>query len=138
MQTKTILTAFLLLFCLSSFAQDKKPTFEETVTYIHKLLVDTNVFFFPAGKKSGSMIKELIINKNGIINIETYNAGNATINVFEVEKIIKKTSSFGIVDKNDNSLGSMSDFPPNNAPKLENAIKHLKTLCVQEHDPFAN
>ena len=41
MQKKTIFTAFLLLFCISSFAQDKKPTKEETVDYIKNTIINS-------------------------------------------------------------------------------------------------
>lgn len=41
-----------------------------------------------------------------------------------------------ILDKNNNSIGLISDLPATYVPKLVNAFKHLRTFCTKEKDPF--
>lgn len=61
-----------------------------------------------------------------------------SVNLFDFEKIDAPDEKEwrNLLDKNNNSVGLMSDLPVTYVPKLVNTFKHLRTLCTKEKDPF--
>lgn len=140
---KKLLTIFVLcLSIVTANAQDKKTTFDETVKYINNIFNENKVIFFRQNSNRGSVIKELKVEKNGKVSF--MDAANevspseviGSFNLFDFEKIMQVYDNVYLAGKDDLNLGSFSNFPTSYNSKLENAFKHIRTLCVKEKDPF--
>jgi|GEM_PF-3030783 len=141
---KKLITLFVLFLGLGlANAQETKPTFDETVNYINNIFKENEVAYFPSkatGFISEYLVSELKIEQNGRVSFINKMSGKVkgTFNLFDFEKF--EENGFGLLflkDKNDKIIGNFSSaFPKSYIPKLEKAFKHLRTLCVKEHDPF--
>lgn len=146
-----ILFAFVLTIGATK-AQDTKPSFEETVNYINNIFKENKKLNICArgGKNSrGELCHGITASKNGKVvfcsHLPTTSTGVTndeyaifSINLFDFEKIDMPDHHDwrNILDKNNNSIGLISDLPASYVSKLVNAFKHLRTFCTKEKDPF--
>ena len=117
-------------------------TFDETVNYINNFFKENEVSYFPdmaTGFISEYLVSELKVEKNGKVSFINKTTGRVkgVFNLFEFEKLEVVNGSFLYLrDKNNNVIGYFYGFPLSHISKIENAFKHLRTLCVKEKDPF--
>ena len=136
---KNILTLLAIFFGLGLA---NAQTFDETVDYLNNFFKDNEVSYFPdmaTGFMSDYLVSELKVEKNGKVSFINKTTGKVkgVFNLFEFEKFEVVNGSFLYLrDKNNNKIGNFSRFPSTHISKLENAFKHLRTLCVKEKDPF--
>lgn len=154
---KKLIILFVLFLGLGiANAQDKKPTFDETVNYI--IQNTKGKVMYPGeldaySRVEGYHLKDVKIEKNGkielIANQEKISNGynnnfSITFNIFDlVEKVdypdgirahkflvhfngLNVSSGYGITYATDAD-----------AQKVARAFRHLKTLCVKENDLFS-
>lgn len=136
---KSLLTLLAIFFGLGIA---NAQTFDETVNYINNFFKDNEVSYFPGmatGFMSEYLVSELKVEKNGRVSFINKLTGKVkgTSNLFEFEKFEEGNSaSLWLEDKNNNIIGRFYGFPLSHISKIEKALKHLRTLCVKEKDPF--
>lgn len=131
MKTKTIIIAILLLFSLTSFAQQKKElTKEETLTYINDLF-----------KKSTGL--KTTYSLDGKTLVYTYEGGTSRFYLGNKSQL--KVEEKDIEGKYwiwfpDGKLAGIYALTEEDAKRLKNALEHLIKLLKAEPDtdPFAN
>ncbi|MGX9985568.1 hypothetical protein [Soonwooa purpurea] len=124
MKTKTIITAIILLFSLTSFAQTKKElTKEETVKYLN----DVNL---KQSRVGGN------VSLDGKILIVT---GLRKEIMIDQPLIIKKDAMYQVIFKDGQYAIFYTDLE-SDAQRMKNALEHLIKLlkAEPETDPFAN
>ena len=125
MKTKTIITAILLLFSLTSFAQHKKElTKEETLTYINDLF-----------KKSTGLTEN--INLDG----KTLVRGSRRCYLMQNRSLeVRYNTAVYLVVSGNEEYPCLYAKTEEDAKRLKNALEHLIKLlkAEPETDPFAN
>ena len=146
---KNLLTLFVLFLGLG-MANAQNLSFDETVNYINKILEensDLNINWFAYGSNKGDLADGIIAEKNGKITFyskfsnsytrsEDTKTPTGSFNVFIFDKLNEKDTYVELLDKNNKLIGSLYSFPPSYISKMEKALKHLRTLCIKEKDPF--
>ena len=135
MQTKTILTAFLLLFCIFSFAQKAKLSKEETVKYINDLYKD--VYSVP---DTDYEVVSVTLDRTVLViiysNKDKYRRELLKSKIPLTVEEQKQCGYFVIGDGT--LLGCINS--KEDAIRLKNALEHLISIIKNDKDidPFAN
>lgn len=120
-------------------------TFEETVTYIKELLVDSHTFFCPGDANTGYYIGGISASKSGKVVFKG-SSNELSIGTFSLNDI-----DWTITDWLDGKLylyqkdtggnwvriGMISALPKAESDRLLKAFQYLQTLCT-EKDPFGS
>jgi len=135
---KKLITLFVLFLGLG-IANAQTPTFDETVKYINNIFKEIDVDYFYGDSETGFYITEVKVVKNGKVSfIDSENNVINSFNLFDFDKFNGDWAYVDLLDKNNRPIGwwfGISISEPQFS-KLEKAFKHLRTLCVKEHDPF--
>jgi hypothetical protein len=145
---KLLTLCFLVSMAFTSNAQ----TFEETVDYLNNIIKENeNVNYFPGSISRGRSVLGIVVNKTGRVTvyddwndkldreITEYVKPIGVFNLFDFEKCgIEEGNFIIILDKNSLKLGMFSSLIPVYSPKIEKALKHLRSLCTKEQDLFGN
>lgn len=139
---KKLITVFVLFLGLGlGLAQEKKPTFEETVIYIDNIV----------GKNKSTLgynyVSKFTAKKNGEVTFDLGNSNPITMNLLNMTKDIyleETTSayrarylSFTFIG-DDKYILSLRDDKFEHLQRLKKAFEHLRSLCTKEKDPFGN
>lgn len=142
----------ICLFMATSYTVSAQQlTFEETVNYINKIFTESqSPNYFVGNDRSGEGILGIQASKNGKVTVynkwlnsyETtseYNTPVGSFNLFDFEKCGTESERFiTLLDKNNQKLGMFSNLLISYSTKMEKALKHLRSLCTKEPDPFGN
>lgn len=145
---KLITICFFMATAFTVNAQ--QLTFEETVNYINKIFTENkHPNYYVGNDRSGKLILGIQASKNGRVTVynyfnyygstDKYDTPIGSFNLFDFEKCgIESDKYITLLDKNNQKLGMFSDILLSYSTKMEKALKHLRSLCTKEPDPFGN
>ena len=148
---KKLLT--ICLFLVTTFTVNAQQlTFEETIGYINNILKENpKVNYFNGNSSHGQYGMRISVDKTGKLIVYNHkDDAVGSFNLFDFEKCkANKTidtyengdkfngENIELLDKNGDRLGKFSDLMATYSPKIEKALKHLRSFCTNA-DPFGN
>ena len=139
MKTKTIITTFLLLFSISSFAQTK----EETIAWIKEKLMNYGGRNYVSVVVTPCYIVETI-NSSGNesrwtnpVNVPIrYEINNDNKIKFLYESKLSRGGEVGGAIETSSEGISLTNSETDLAERMLKALKHLATFCVEKKETF--